>query len=82
MFRGLLAAGLRPGAVDAVTKELIAVALSLAVHCEACARIHIKKAKSMGISKAEIEECAALAAGFGGCRTLMLWQELESEVRT
>jgi pyruvate dehydrogenase E2 component (dihydrolipoamide acetyltransferase) len=69
-----------PGAVDVVNKELIAIALALAVHCVSCSKIHIKKAKSMGISTQEIEEAAALAVAFAGCRTLMLWNELKKEL--
>ena len=78
-FQDFLGAALAPGALDAVTKELLAIALGLAVHCMPCSRIHLKKAKQMGIGKAEIEEAAALAIAFSGCRALMLWNELKQE---
>ncbi|MCG2678582.1 MAG: carboxymuconolactone decarboxylase family protein [Kiritimatiellae bacterium] len=68
-----------PGALDVVTKELLAIALGLAVHCVPCSRIHIEKAKKIGIGKAEIEEAAALAIAFSGCRAFMLWNELKQE---
>jgi AhpD family alkylhydroperoxidase len=64
-----------------VTKELLAIALGLAVHCEPCTRIHIKKARSMGIGAAEMEEAAALAVAFAGCRALMLWNALKRDCR-
>ncbi len=78
-FQDFMAASLTPGALDAVTKELLAVALSLAVHCVPCSRIHLKKARRMGIGQAELEEAAALAVAFSGCRALMLWNELKRE---
>jgi len=79
LFQNFMGAALAPGALDVVTKELVAISLGLAVHCESCSRIHIKKAKSMGIGNAEIEEAAALAVAFAGCRALMLWNELKKE---
>ncbi len=79
-FQQFLAATLQPGAIDVVSKELIAVALGLAVHCVPCSQTHIKKAFSMGISKAQLKEAAALAIAFSGCRALMLWNDLEQEL--
>ena len=78
MFQDFMGSALRPGAVDVVTKELIAVALSLAVHCVSCAKIHLRKAREMGVGEAELEEAAALATAFSGCRAMMLWNELKS----
>ncbi|MFC1498679.1 carboxymuconolactone decarboxylase family protein, partial [Verrucomicrobiota bacterium] len=80
MFMDFMGTALQPGAVDVVTKELIAVALSLAVHCVPCSKIHIKKSLKMGISKEELEEAAALAVGFAGCRAMMLWNQLKQEL--
>ncbi len=80
LFQDFMGTSLRPGAVDILTKELIAVALSLAVPCVPCARIHLRKAREMGISDAELEEAAAIATAFAGCRALMLWNELKSEL--
>lgn len=79
-FQEFLGAASKPGALDVVTKELIAIALGLAVNCVPCSRIHIKKAVGMGIGKEELEEAAALAVAFGGCRALMLWNELKKEL--
>ncbi len=80
MFTGFMGTAMQPGAVDVVTKELMAVALGLAVHCVPCAKIHIKKSLDMGISKEELEEAAALAVAFSGCRALMVWNELKEEL--
>jgi selenide,water dikinase len=78
IFNEFMGAALKPGTVDVVTKELIAVSLALAVHCVPCAKIHLTKAREMGISDAELEEAAALATAFSGCRAMMLWNELKN----
>ena len=80
MFAAFLGSAMKPGALDVVTKEYIAMALGLAVHCVPCATLHINKAKSMGIGAQEMEEAAALTVAFGGCRALMLWNELKKEL--
>jgi selenide, water dikinase len=77
MFQNFMGTAMQPGAVDVVTKELMAVALGLAVGCVPCVKIHLKKSRQMGISEAELEEAAALATAFAGCRALMLWKELK-----
>jgi AhpD family alkylhydroperoxidase len=79
-FSDFLGSAMAPGALDVVTKEHIAIALGLAVHCVPCTRMHLKKAKNMGITAQELEEVAALAIAFGGCRALMLWNELKKEL--
>lgn len=80
LFQDFMASTLKPGAIDVVTKELIAIALGLAVNCAPCSKAHIQKALGLGIGKAEIEEAAALAVAFGGCRVIMLWKQLEKEL--
>lgn len=79
-FKNFISSTLQPGAVDVVSKELIALALSIGVQCVPCSKMHIKKAKEMGISSKEIEEAAAIAIAFGGCKALMLWMELKKEM--
>jgi len=80
LFQQFVGQCAQPGALDAVTKELIAVALGLAVNCVACSRIHIRKALSMGVGAEELEEAAALAMAFGGCRAMMLWHDMQQEL--
>ncbi len=82
IFQNFMGTALKPGALDVVTKELIAVALGLAVNCVPCSKIHIKKARDMGIGEKELEEAAAIATAFGGCRAMMLWNELKKENET
>jgi len=78
-FKNFISSTLQPGAIDVVSKELIALALSIGVQCEPCSKMHVKKARQMGIGKEEIEEAAAIAIAFGGCRSLMLWMALKKE---
>lgn len=79
-FKNFISSTLQPGAIDVVSKELIALALSIGVQCIPCSKMHVKKALEMGISKEEIEEAAAIAIAFGGCKSLMLWMELKKEM--
>jgi len=66
----------KPGALDAVTKRVMSIALSVLSRCEPCAKAHIAKAREMGISEAEIDEAAWLAISFGGSPTKMFYDSL------
>jgi selenide,water dikinase len=68
------------GEIDRRAKKLIAVALSVAQRCRPCLVAHIKGALSMGITRAEIEEAAALAVSFAGCPSLMMYKEVCEEI--
>ena len=61
--------------IDVVQKELMTIALSVAVQCKSCLEIHLEKARGMGIGPEEIEEAAWMGVVFGGCRSMMFWQE-------
>jgi len=74
-FQRFMTAAFAPGALDAIQKELMTIALSVAVQCEPCLKIHLDKARGMGISEAEIQEAAWLGVAFGGCKAMMFWQE-------
>lgn len=49
--------------IDRKTKELIAIAASLAFKCEGCLEGHLKKALDYGATKEEISESIAIAMG-------------------
>jgi AhpD family alkylhydroperoxidase len=49
--------------IDRKTKELIAIAASLATKCQGCLEGHIKKALKFGASREEISEAIAIAIG-------------------
>jgi AhpD family alkylhydroperoxidase len=60
------AATYRAGALDAKTKELIALALGIAGHCDGCIAYHAKAAYDRGASRAEVAEAIAVAIHMGG----------------
>jgi selenide,water dikinase len=64
-----------PGTLDARTKRLLAIALSVLARCEPCVKIHLKKALEMGLSQDEIDEAAWMAISFGGSPTMMFYNE-------
>ena len=57
--------------LDKKTKELIAVALSIARDCEWCIAFHVKDALNAGATEEEILEAAWMAILMGGGPALM-----------
>src|SRR6516162_1722642 len=53
----------KPSVLDRKTKELVAIAASLAAKCQGCLEGHIKKALKFGASREEISEAIAIAIG-------------------
>jgi AhpD family alkylhydroperoxidase len=49
--------------LDRKTKELIAIAASLATHCNGCLEGHIKKAIKCGATREELSETIAITMG-------------------
>jgi selenide,water dikinase len=74
-FKQFMGKVFTPGALDVIQKELMTIALSVAVQCGPCLRIHLDKAREMGIPREEIEEAAWMGVAFGGCKAMMFWQE-------
>lgn len=70
-FNELARAATRHGALDKKTKELIALALGVAAHCDACIGFHAKALVQLGASKAEVEEALGMAVYMGGGPSLM-----------
>ena len=65
-FAGLASAATTSKALDTKTKELMAVAISIAVHCEGCVAFHTKMAHQNGATREELLETVALAIYMGG----------------
>jgi AhpD family alkylhydroperoxidase len=65
-YQEFVQAASAPGALDARTKQAVAIALSVAARCEPCVKHHVKKAQQMGFTEDEIDEAAWLAIAFGG----------------
>ena len=53
----------KPSVLDRKTKELVAIAASLAAKCEGCLQGHIKKALKFGATREELAETIAIAIG-------------------
>ena len=52
--------------IDVKMKELMALAIGVAVHCDGCVAFHTKMAHHHGASREEIAETVALAVYMGG----------------
>ncbi len=65
-FSDLARAASRDGALSKKTKELIALALGVAAHCDACIGFHVQALIRLGTTKAELEEVLAMAIYMGG----------------
>jgi len=65
-FSGLFQKVMSEGALSVQQKELIALAIGVAVRCEPCIVLHVKKALGVGATKEDILEAASVAAMMGG----------------
>jgi AhpD family alkylhydroperoxidase len=59
------------GAIDKKTKELIALALSVAVRCDPCIGYHTQALVRLGASRQEVDETLGVAVYMGGGPSLM-----------
>lgn len=65
-FGGLHHATMQEGELDVKTKELMALAIGLAVRCENCIYAHAKAAIQAGATPAQLREAASVAVMMGG----------------
>ena len=86
-FSALAHAASRDGALDRKTKELIALALGVAAHCDACIGFHVQTLAKLGATTPEIEEALGMAVYMGGGPSLMYaadaitaWQQVKAPV--
>ncbi|MHC2256409.1 AhpD family alkylhydroperoxidase [Bradyrhizobium embrapense] len=70
-FSAMAQAATRNGALDARTKELIALALGVAAHCDGCIGFHAEALVKLGVGRKEVEEALGLAVYMGGGPSLM-----------
>jgi len=70
-FNALSAAALRDGALSEKTKELMALCLSVAGHCDACIGFHVRTLVRLGATRAELEEALGVCVYMGGGPSLM-----------
>jgi AhpD family alkylhydroperoxidase len=65
-FAALTKAAQSPGALDKKTKELLALAIGVATHCEGCIAYHARGALRTGATRQEVGEALAVAIQMGG----------------
>lgn len=70
-FNQLAQAALGAGTLSPKFKELIALALGVAAHCDGCIGFHAKALVGLGATRAEVEEALAVAVYMGGGPSLM-----------
>lgn len=65
-FRGLVQASSRDGALSHAQKELIALAISIAIRCEGCIVFHTRACVRLGVTREQILEMIGVAVEMGG----------------
>lgn len=70
-FSELGRAATATGVLDAKTKELIALALSVAARCDPCIGFHKKALVKLGATRQEIDETLGVTTYMGGGPSLM-----------
>ncbi len=65
-YRGLMEAASKDGALDAKTKELMALAIGIAVRCDGCIVYHARASHRHGASRDEVVETIGVAVELGG----------------
>jgi len=70
-FADLGRAATAKGVLDKKTKELIALALSVAARCDPCIGFHMQSLVKLGVTRQEIDETLGVATYMGGGPSLM-----------
>lgn len=65
-FRAVVEASSKDGALEAKTKELMALCASIALRCEDCIAFHARAAHQKGATREEVAETIAVAVEMGG----------------
>lgn len=70
-FSVMAQAACKAGALDAKTKELIAMALAVGARCDPCIGFHAKALAKCGATRAEVQETLGMCVYMGGGPGLM-----------
>ena len=65
-FGALSKAAQTPGTLDKKTKELLALAIGVAIRCDGCIGYHARGAQRAGASRQDVAETLAVAIQMGG----------------
>jgi len=74
-FKQFLSAASSPHGLDAYTKQAMAIALSVALRCEPCLKMHLENARKKGFSQDEIDEAAWMGISFAGSPAMVFYQQ-------
>ncbi len=77
-FIDFLGSASSPHGLDAYTKQAMAIALSVAMRCGPCLKIHLKKAREKGFTQDEIDEAAWMGISFGGSPTMVFYEQFKN----
>lgn len=75
-FAQMMQASMADGAIDAKTKELIALAIGVTQKCSGCIGFHVQALHKLGATRAEMEEMLAICVYMGGGPALMYCAEV------
>jgi AhpD family alkylhydroperoxidase len=67
----LSGAGAKTGHLDAKTRELIALAVSITLRCDGCITVHSSQAKKLGATTEEIAEALGVAVAINAGAALV-----------
>ena len=70
-FSAMAAAATKDGVLDTKTKELIALAIAVAIRCDGCVAFHAQAAVRHGATREEIMETMGMALYMGAGPSLM-----------
>lgn len=76
-FQQFLSAANAPHGLDAYTKQAMAIALSVALRCEPCLKMHLKSAEKKGFTQAEIDEAAWMGISFAGSPAMVFYENVK-----
>jgi len=74
-------AAIADGALDAKTKELVALAIGVAARCAGCIGFHARALASLGATEAEVHEVLGVAIYMGGGPSAMYASEAVAAFR-
>lgn len=77
-FKEFLGSVSAPHGLDAYTKQAVAIALSVAMRCEPCLKMHLKNARAKGFTQGEIDEAAWMGISFAGSPAMVFYEQLKN----
>ena len=77
-FKDFLSVASSPHGLDTYTKQAIAIALSVAMRCEPCLKMHLKNARAKGFTQAKIDEAAWLGISFAGSPAMVFYEQIKN----